>query len=86
MAIKVSTVGVLFHQYLAIAMLLYFSLKKIVWNFHEKEYNINRTELFFILIPAAVGLMICMLLRIIMFTVEDSVPETPYDRYPFWSW
>ncbi|MDE6601586.1 MAG: ATP-binding protein [Lachnospiraceae bacterium] len=82
MAIKVSTVGVLSLQYLAIAMLLYFSLKKIVWNFHEKEYNINRTELFFILIPAAVGLMICMLLRIIMFTVEDSVPKTLYDRYP----
>ena len=82
MAIKVSTAGMLLFQYMAIALLLYFSLKRIVWNFHEKDYSISRTELLFILTPAAVGLMICMLLRIIMFTVEDSVPEMLYGRYP----
>ena len=82
LAVGIGTVAVLVFQYAAIALLLYFSLKKIVWDFREKDYGINRTELLFILTPAAVGLMICMLLRIIMVTVEDSVPKMLYDRYP----
>lgn len=69
-------------EYLMMSMLLYFSLKKIVRDFHEKEYGINRTELLFILTPAAVGLMICLLLRIIIITMEDGVPKILYDRYP----
>ncbi len=82
MAIKAGVAGTQLLQYAAIALLLYFSLKKIVWDFREKDYSINRTELLFILTPAAVGLMICMLLRIIMIMVEDSVPKMLYDRYP----
>jgi hypothetical protein len=81
-AVEVSVAGTQLLQYAAIALLLYFSLRSIVRNFHEKSYRINRMELLFILIPAAVGLMICMLLRIIMLTVEDSVPEMLYYRYP----
>ncbi len=34
------------------------------------------------MIPAAVGLLICVLLRIIMVTLEGDVPEMLYDRYP----
>ena len=82
MAIKAGMAGTQLLQYAAIALLLYFSLKKIVWDFQEKEYSINRTELLFILTPAAVGLMICMLLRIIMITVEDSGSTMLYNRYP----
>ena len=81
-AVDVSVAGTQILQYAAIALLLYFSLRSIVGNFHEKSYRINRMELLFILTPAAVGLMICMLLRIIMLTVEDSVPEMLYYRYP----
>ena len=81
-AVEVSVAGTQLLQYAAIALLLYFSLRSIVRNFHEKSYRINRMELLFILTPAAVGLMICMLLRIIMLTVEDSVPEMLYYRYP----
>lgn len=78
----IGTAIVLVLQYLVSALLLYFSLKKIIRNFQEKNYGINRTELLFILTPAAVGLMICMLLRIIMITLEDGVPKMLYDRYP----
>ena len=81
-AVEVSVAGTQMLQYAAIALLLYFSLRSIVGNFHEKSYRINRMELLFILTPAAVGLTICLLLRIIMLTVEDSVPEMLYDRYP----
>lgn len=62
--------------------LLYFSLKKIVRDFRETDYGISRAELLFILTPAAVGLLICMLLRIIMMTVEDGIPKMLYDKYP----
>lgn len=69
-------------EYLFMALLLYFSLKKIAGDFREKDYGIHRTELLFILTPAAVGLMICLLLRIIIITMEEGVPKILYDRYP----
>ncbi len=82
MAVKIGVVGTLLIQYIVIALVLYFSLRKVVRDFREKDYAISRTELLFILTPAAVGMMICMLLRIIMITMEDSVPKMLYERYP----
>ncbi len=81
-AIEAGVAGMWLLQYFVFAALLYFSLKRIVWNFHEKDYSVNRTELLFILTPAAVGLMICMLLRVIVVTVEDGVPKMLYQKYP----
>ncbi len=69
-------------QYLSIALLICVSLRKIVRDFKEKDYEIRRTELLFLLTPSAVGLFICLLLRIIMVTLEDKVPKMLYDRYP----
>ena len=82
MAVKIGVAGTQLIQYASIALLLYFSLGKIVRDFREKDYSISRTELLFILAPSAVGMMICMLLRIIMITLEDGVPKMLYDRYP----
>ena len=82
MAVKIGVAGTQLIQYAGIAMLLYFSLRKVVRDFREKDYFISRTELLFILAPSAVGMMICMLLRIIMITLEDGVPKMLYDRYP----
>ena len=69
-------------QYMGIILLLYISLRKIVRDFREKDYEIRRTELLFLLAPAAVALFICVLLRIIMVTLEDNVPKMLYSRYP----
>ncbi len=69
-------------QYTAIALLLRFLLKKIVSYYKEKDYGINGIELMFILVPSSVGLMICMLLRIIMISAEDGVPKLLYEKYP----
>ena len=82
MAVKAGVAGTQLIQYAGIALLLYFSLRKIVRDFREKDYFISRTELLFILAPSAVGMMICMLLRIIMITLEDGIPKMLYDRYP----
>lgn len=64
------------------ALLLYFSLKSIVGNFKEKDYKIHKTELLFLVIPGMVGLLICMLLRIITITVEEGIPRLLYEKYP----
>ncbi len=82
MTLNGSMLAVQIFQYLVIAMLLFISLRKIVRDFKEKDYKIHRTELMFLLIPAAAGLLICVLLRIIMVTLEDNVPKMLYDRYP----
>ena len=82
MTLNGSMLAVQIFQYLVIAMLLFISLRKIVRDFKEKDYEIHRTELMFLLIPAAAGLLICVLLRIIMVTLEDNVPKMLYDRYP----
>lgn len=81
-AVNSGLIGGWILECLAIALILYLSLKKIVGDFHEKEYGIHRTELLFILTPAAVGLMICLLLRIIIVTIEDGFTKTLYERYP----
>lgn len=68
--------------YAAMGLLLYFSLRRIVKDFREKAYGINVTELLFLIAPSAVGLTICMLLRIIMVNVENGVQNLIYQKYP----
>lgn len=77
--------SVIFNQFLmeaALILLLYLSLKRIVRSYREKDYVIQRTELLSILTPAVVSLLLCALLRIILFTVEENAVETVYDKYP----
>lgn len=63
-------------------VLLAVSLRKVVGVFREKAYAMHTTELLFILTPSLVGLLLCVLLRIIMITVENGMPALLYDRYP----
>ena len=62
--------------------LMYVLLKKIIRTFQEKDRRLHRTELLFLLTPGITGLLICLLLRIIIFTVESSALELFYDNYP----
>lgn len=63
-------------------LLLYLSLRKVTYYFREKDHEMQKTELLFILTPSLVGLLLCVLLRIIMVTVEDGRPKLLYDRFP----
>ena len=80
--INITLIGnqILFH--IIGAVLLYFTMRKIVRDYREKDYAIHRTELLFILTPGLAGLMVCTLLRITIDTAENGVPELLYDRYP----
>lgn len=64
------------------ALLLYLSIRSIVRNFKEKDYKIHKTELLFIVTPGMVGLLTCVLLRIITITVEEGMPRLLYEKYP----
>ena len=56
-------------------VLLYFALRKIIRSFSDKDYRIQRTELYFLLVPGTVGLLVCLLLRTIMITIENDMPK-----------
>lgn len=80
--LNVYIIGVQLIQFLIIMLLIYFTLKIIVRDFKEKQYGISRTELLFLITPSAVGLMICIFLRIILITTEDGATQMLYERYP----
>lgn len=57
-------------------------MKKIIHSFRDKEHPIGRTELYFLIVPSAVGLLICMLLRFLVVTAENGAPKLLYDQHP----
>ncbi len=63
-------------------VLCYLALRKIVVAYKEKEYPIQKKELQFIMIPSLVGLLLCILLRMLMITVEDEGARLLYDTHP----
>ena len=71
--INITLIGnqILFH--IIGAVLLYFTMRKIVRDYREKDYAIHRTELLFILTPGLTGLMVCALLRITIDTAENRL-------------
>ena len=64
------------------AVLMYIFLKKVIRSFHQKDCELHRTELLFLLTPGITGLLICLLLRTIMLTVENGALKQLYDSYP----
>lgn len=80
--IKITACGLQALMCVVFILLVFFSLRKIVNSYKEKDYAIRKTELLFILAPGMVGLLICILLRIIIVTVENGVPKLLYDTYP----
>lgn len=63
-------------------VLLYFTLRKIIESFRDKDYSVQRTELYFLLVPGMIGLLICVLLKTIILTTENDMPKQLYDRSP----
>lgn len=82
MMINITVYGMQVLLCVVFILLLYFSLKRIVSSYKEKDYTMRRTELLFILVPGMVGLLICILLRMIIITVENGVTKLLYDKYP----
>lgn len=84
--IKLTAYGLQVLMCAVFILLLYFSLRKIINSYKEKDYVMHRTELLFILTPGLVGWLICLLLRMIMVTVENGQMKLLYDKYPLLLW
>ena len=80
--VQITAAVLQFFFYGIFIVLLYFALRKITESFRDKDYRVQRTELYFLLVPGMVGLLICVLLRTIMITIENDVPKLLYDRFP----
>lgn len=83
--VQISTTFLQIIFYGIFLVLLYFALRKIIRSFSDKDYRIQRTELYFLLVPGTVGLLVCLLLRTIMITIENDMPKLLCDRYPILS-
>jgi len=62
--------------------ILLFSLKKIVRYYRcQNKYSLNK-EVFFYLLPSVAGLLIAVLIRIMIITVENGSQILLYNKYP----
>ena len=77
-----TAIGQLLLMYGVCTVLCIYSLKKIIRSFRDKEHPIGRTELYFLIVPSAVGLLICMLLRFLVVTAENDAPKLLYYLHP----
>ncbi len=80
LTVEVSLNLLLFFQVMVQLFLLFFSLKRISKDFVHKDV-IRQTEERFLLFPALTGLLLCMMLRMIIISAEDSL--LLYQEYPF---
>ena len=77
----IGIVAILLYEILS-AALIYVFLKKVIRSFLQKDCELHRTELLFLLTPGIAGLLICLLMRTIMLPVENGALKLLYDSYP----
>ncbi len=80
--LNITTIGLQILMCGVFSILCFHALKNIAHSFCEKDYAVNRTELCFLLAPSTVGLLVCILLRIIVVTVEHGMPRLLYSNHP----
>ena len=69
---------------MAIVYILTFrkSIKSVIKNYTNKEYQVGKEEVLFLLTPSCVGFLLCVLIRTIFITIDNGVPQDIYDKYP----
>lgn len=68
--------------YIIQGVILLFSLKKITaYYHHQNNYNLNK-EMFFYLLPSVAGLLLSILIRLLMITVENGNQILLYNKHP----
>lgn len=58
------------------------TLYRVERAFRGRSRAFDRVELKFLLLPGCIAAMFCMLLRIIMVTMEGQIPSFMFDKYP----
>lgn len=62
--------------------LLYVSVHKLVKSYRYRERNRPQKELLFYLLPAVAGVLVAVLIRLLLISVEDGTPVLLYHQYP----
>ena len=58
------------------------SIKSVIKNYENKEYQMGKEELLFLLTPSCVGFLLCVLIRTIFISIDNGIPQDIYDKYP----
>lgn len=58
------------------------TLRRVSADFGGERPGFERVELKFLLLPGFIAVVCCALLRIILVTMEDQIPQTLYEKYP----
>lgn len=77
-----TAIGLQVLMYSIFSVLCFCSLKSIVHDFREKDYPMERMELYFLLVPGMAGLLVCALLKMIMAQVENGMSGLLYGSHP----
>lgn len=83
--LNITVVVLQLFMYLVFSLLVFFFLNLLIRCYREKDYPIQKGELMFILAPSLVGLLLCILLRMIVITIENETPTLLYNKYPLLS-
>ena len=81
-AVEVTGIAAITLYSAIVIILMYVFLKKVNRNFCEKDREVHQTELLFLITPGVTGLLICLLLRMVIFSTESTTLELFYDSYP----
>ena len=68
--------------YIVSLLLLFFFIRAFLKKYRERDFAVQKTEMLFLLLPGMTGFLICILLRMIIVTMEKGIPVLLYDRYP----
>ncbi len=63
-------------------VLLFVSIRRIVKSYHCREKGRMDKEVVFYLLPAAAGVLVAVLVRLLMITVTDGIPVLLYEKHP----
>lgn len=65
--------------FLAIVIGTFLYVRRI---YRSRELPFHRTEFLFLLFPCTSSFLLCVLLRVIMFTTQDMIPKSMYESFP----
>ncbi len=63
-------------------VVMYGAFRYLRKSFKSRELPLHRTEFLFLMFPCTSSFLLCILLRIIMFTTEDAMLKSFYESFP----
>lgn len=68
--------------YAALWAVVFFSLKKVAGYFPQQGYFLQKAEFLLLIMPGGIGILLCMLLRLVLFDVRENNGILLYDKLP----